>query len=137
IAARDHVVMRKSLAPSMPNIVADERALRQIIINILSNAVKFNVHGGQVIVATALTDSGHAVIRVRDTGSGMNEHEISTAMEPFRRLQNTQNVGGTGLGLPITKALVEANRASLTIKSKKDEGTLVEVTFPPTRVLAE
>ena len=77
------------------------------------------------------------MIRVRDTGIGMSDAEIDVALEPFRQLATSRNQSGTGLGLPLTKALVEANRASFTIKSKKTEGTLVEVAFPPTRVLAE
>ncbi len=136
-AARERVVVRQSLAPRLPNIVADERALRQIVLNLLSNAVKFNEPGGQVIVSTALTDAGHAVIRIRDTGIGMSESEIETALEPFRQIATSRTTRGTGLGLPLTKALIEANRASFSIKSKKAEGTLVEVAFPPTRVLAE
>lgn len=136
-AARERVIVRLSLAPRLPNIVADERALRQIVLNLLSNAVKFNEPGGQVIVSSALTDAGHAVIRIRDTGIGMSESEIETALEPFRQVATARHTTGTGLGLPLTKALVEANRASFSIKSKKAEGTLVEVAFPPTRVLAE
>ena len=136
-AARERVIVRLSLAPRLPNIVADERALRQIVLNLLSNAVKFNEPGGQVIVSTALTDAGHAVIRIRDTGIGMSDSDIETALEPFRQVATARHTPGTGLGLPLTKALVEANRASFTIKSKKAEGTLVEVAFPPTRVLAE
>ena len=136
-AATDRVVMRQSLAPRLPNIVADERALRQIVLNLLSNAVKFNEAGGQVIVSTALTDAGHAVIRIRDTGIGMTDSDVAAAMEPFKQLATSRKKSGTGLGLPLTKALVEANRASFSIKSKKNEGTLVEVAFPPTRVLAE
>jgi PAS domain S-box-containing protein len=136
-AARERVVVRQSLAQRLPNIVADERALRQIVLNLLSNAVKFNEPGGQVIVSTALTDAGHAVVRIRDTGIGMSESEIETALEPFRQIANSRGTRGTGLGLPLTKALIDANRASFSIKSKKAEGTLVEVAFPPTRVLAE
>jgi signal transduction histidine kinase len=136
-ANRERIILRVSLAPRLPNIVADERSLRQIILNILSNAVKFNEPGGQVIISTALTDAGHAVIRIRDTGIGMSESELEMALEPFRQLATSRRTGGTGLGLPLTKALVEANRASFTIKSAKDDGTLVEVSFPSTRVLAE
>ncbi|MFN3889274.1 MAG: PAS domain-containing sensor histidine kinase [Beijerinckiaceae bacterium] len=136
-AIRDRVIIRLSLAPRFPNIVADERALRQIVLNLLSNAVKFNQPGGQVIVSTALTDSGAAVIRVRDNGVGMTDKEVETALEPFRQIQTSRHTAGTGLGLPLTKALVEANRAAFTIRSRKGEGTLVEVSFPSTRVLAE
>ena len=136
-AIRERVIIRLSLAPRFPNIVADERALRQIVLNLLSNAVKFNQPGGQVIVSTALTDSGAAVLRVRDNGIGMNEKEVETALEPFRQIQTSRHTTGTGLGLPLTKALVEANRAAFIIRSRKGEGTLVEVSFPSTRVLAE
>ncbi|MFT4098526.1 MAG: PAS domain-containing sensor histidine kinase, partial [Rhodoblastus sp.] len=136
-ANRDRVVMRLSLAPNLPNIVADERSMRQIVLNLLSNAVKFNEPGGQAIVSTALTDAGHAVVRIKDTGVGMSDAELETALEPFRQVATTRKTEGTGLGLPLTKALVEANRAAFTIRSRKGEGTMVEVTFPPTRVLAE
>jgi signal transduction histidine kinase len=90
-----------------------------------------------VIVSTAMTDAGEVVFRVRDTGIGMSETEVEAALEPFRQLATSRKGGGTGLGLPLTKALVEANRGAMTISSRKDEGTLVEVVFPPTRVLAE
>ncbi len=136
-ANQERVIMRLALAPHLPKIVADERSLRQILLNLLSNAVKFNEPGGQVIIATALTDVGNAVIRIRDTGIGMSERDIETALEPFRQLATSRQSAGTGLGLPLTRALVEANRAFFTIRSKKNEGTLVEVAFPPARVLAE
>jgi len=136
-ANRDRVIMRSQLSAKLPPVVADERSIRQIILNLLSNASKFTEPGGQVIVSTALSDNGEAVIRVRDTGVGMTEAEVQAALEPFRQLSNARGRGGTGLGLPLTKALVEANRAHFSIKSKTREGTLVEITFPPTRVLAE
>ncbi len=136
-ASTGRVVVRTALAARLPRVVADERSLRQIVLNLLSNAVKFTDPGGQVIVSTALTDRGEVAIRVRDTGIGMSEKEIETALEPFRQLATARRAGGTGLGLPLTKALVEANRAALTIRSAKDSGTLVEVLFPTNRVLAE
>lgn len=136
-ANRDRVIMRSQIFPKLPPVVADERSIRQIVLNLLSNASKFTEPGGQVIVSTALTEAGEAVIRVRDTGIGMTDQEVQAALEPFRQLSTTRHRGGTGLGLPLTKALVEANRATFSIRSKSREGTLVEVTFPPTRVLAE
>jgi signal transduction histidine kinase len=74
---------------------------------------------------------------VRDTGIGMNDKDIAEALEPFRQLATSRKSTGTGLGLPLTKALVEANRGALHLTSARDEGTLAEVIFPPTRVLAE
>ncbi len=136
-ASRERVALKLSLSPALPNILADERSLRQIVLNLLSNAVKFNRPGGQVMIATALADAGSAVIRIRDTGVGMSEAGIGVAFEPFRRLATAKPSRGTGLGLPLTKALAEANHASLTIKSKEHEGTLVEIVFPPARILAE
>jgi signal transduction histidine kinase len=136
-ATRDRIVMRTSFAAKLPPVVADERSVRQIVLNLVSNAIKFTDAGGQVIVSTALTDRGEVAFRVRDTGIGMTETEVEAALEPFRQLATSRKRGGTGLGLPLTKALVEANRGSLQISSHPNEGTLVEVIFPPTRVLAE
>ncbi len=135
-ANRQRVVLRTGLQSKLPAVVADDRSLRQIVINVLSNAVKFTDAGGQVILSTAIGDRGEVILRVRDTGVGMTEKELSMAMEPFRQVSATRRGSGTGLGLPITKALVEANKASLAISSAKNEGTLVEITFPPQRVLA-
>ena len=129
-AAQERIIMRLSLYDKLPNVMADERSLRQILLNLMSNAVKFNEPGGQVIVSTALDEAGHAVIRVRDTGVGMNESEITAALEPFRQVGGARRAGGAGLGLPLTKALAEANHADFSIKSRKEQGTLVEVAFP-------
>ena len=135
-ANQQRVIMRLSLAPRLPRIRADERSLRQILLNLLSNAVKFNEPGGQVIVSSALTDAGFVVIRVKDTGIGMSDDEIQIALEPFRQIATSRKMTGTGLGLPVTKALIEANHASFLIKSRKNEGTLVEVAFPSAQGLA-
>ena len=105
----------------------------------MSNSIKFTGVGGQVIVSTARSDDGEVVLRVRDTGVGMSEQDIAVAMEPFRQLATSARwgSGGTGLGLPLTKALAEANRARFKIRSTVNTGTLVEVAFPGGRVAAE
>ena len=138
-ANRERVIIRTSLPPNLPQIVADARSVRQIALNVLSNSIKFSGAGGQVIVSTALTDDHEVVLRIRDTGSGMSEKELQTALEPFRQLATSPRWGasGTGLGLPITKALAEANHARFHITSREHGGTLVEVAFPATRVLAQ
>jgi PAS domain S-box-containing protein len=136
-ANRERIIIRTSLGANVPNVVADPRSFRQILLNLLSNAVKFTRAGGQVIVATALEDSGEVVVRIRDTGIGMSEKDVETAMKPFRQVATSgRQREGTGLGLPLTKALVEANRASFAIDSVPNQGTLVRITFPTTRVLA-
>ncbi|MCB1487688.1 MAG: PAS domain-containing protein [Bauldia sp.] len=136
-ANRERIIIRTSLSSTLPNVVADLRSLRQILLNLLSNAIKFTKAGGQVIVATAMEDSGEVVVRIRDTGIGMDDKDIETAMKPFRQVATSGRSGeGTGLGLPLTKALVEANRATFAIDSVPAQGTLVRITFPTTRVLA-
>jgi signal transduction histidine kinase len=137
-ANQQHIIIRTSLPQVLPPVLADARSVRQITLNLLSNSIKFTGAGGQVILSTALTDSGDMVLRVRDTGVGMNENEIQIALEPFRQLATSTRwgSGGTGLGLPLAKALAEANHATFNIKSAVNAGTLVEVSFPSTRVLA-
>ena len=138
-ANRERVIIRTSLPANLPAVVADARSVRQIALNVLSNSIKFTGAGGQVIVSTALTDTSEVVLRVRDTGTGMSDKELQNALEPFRQLATTSRWGasGTGLALPITKALAEANHARFAISSRIDDGTLVEVAFPATRVLAQ
>jgi len=132
-ANRERIIIRTSLATSLPPAVADARSIRQIVLNLLSNSIKFTGAGGQVIVSTAAGERGETLLRVRDTGLGMSEKEIEAALEPFRQLATSTRwgSGGTGLGLPLTKALAEANRATFAIRSAVNAGTLVEIVFPP------
>jgi signal transduction histidine kinase len=135
-ASRARIIIRTAITKTLPQIVADERSLRQIVINLLANSIKFTGPGGQVIVSTAVSDSGEIILRVRDTGVGMTEQDIETALEPYRQsaTSGSWGSGGTGLGLPLTKALAEANRANFSIKSAPNAGTLVEVAFPHSRI---
>ncbi len=138
-ANRERIIIRTSVAPKLPPVVADQRSMRQIILNLVSNAIKFTDPGGQVIVSAVSDDAGRVQIRVKDTGIGMTTEELERALEPFRRVEHAgrDQPKGTGLGLPLTKALAEANRAEFEIESEPEEGTLVQITFPTTRVLAE
>ncbi len=132
------VVLRKSIAPDLPQVVADMRSIKQVLLNLTSNAIKFTDPGGQVIISAKAVATGELLLSVSDTGIGMDEEQLSTALEPFRRVEvaGRPDVQGTGLGLPLTKALVEANRAKFAISSEARKGTRVDVTFPTTRVLA-
>ncbi|MDW6025139.1 histidine kinase dimerization/phospho-acceptor domain-containing protein [Mesorhizobium sp. BAC0120] len=138
-ANRERVIIRSSFASRLPEVVADLRSVRQIALNLLSNAIRYTPAGGQVIVSTAYEASGDVVMRVRDTGIGMSQPEIEQALKPFKQINALKRArgDGTGLGLPLTKAMVEANRARFIINSTPGEGTLVEITFPSTRVLAD
>jgi PAS domain S-box-containing protein len=137
-ATQSRILVRKSFPGKLPRVVADVRALKQIIINLLSNAIKYTNAGGEVIVSATLEKNGEARLRVKDSGIGMNEAQLTEALQPFTRLETPDRERqGTGLGLPLTKALVEANRARFSISSAPGKGTLAEMIFPGTRVLAD
>jgi PAS domain S-box-containing protein len=132
------VLMRTAFPAKLPRVVADHRALRQIMLNLISNAVKYTNAGGQVVVSASVEQDGSMAVRVKDTGIGMTEEEVQDALQPFTRVDSPNRARqGTGLGLPLTKALTEANRARFHLSSSPNEGTLAEILFPGTRVLAE
>lgn len=135
-ANRERIIIRSSLAPRMPSIVADMRSLHQIILNLLANAIRLTGPGGQVIVSTGQNQRGQVVLRVRDTGTGMSGKDLEIALQPFSP-DVAASPAGTGLGLPLTKALAEANRGTFAITSRVNDGTLVEVTFPRSKIPAE
>jgi PAS domain S-box-containing protein len=129
-ANRERIIIRTSLAHMLPPVVADARALRQIALNLIANSIHLANAGGQVIVSTALTDFGDVVLRVRDTGNGLNDDEVAAAMEPFRTQGPSDQAGeGSPVSLSLTKALVEANRAQFHLRTAARSGTLVEVVF--------
>jgi signal transduction histidine kinase len=127
-ANRERIIIRTSLAQSLPPVVADGRTLRQITMNLIGNSIHLANPAGQVIVSTALSDLGEVVLRVRDTGQGLNDNEVTAALEPFRAPQSADN--GSPVNLSLTKALVEANRARFHVRTAGRSGTLIEVVFP-------
>ena len=130
-ANRERIIIRTSLAHALPPVVADARALRQIALNLIGSSMLLANPGGQVIVSTALSDFGEVVLRVRDTGQGLNDNEVAAALEPFRNQPpSDQTSEGSAVSLSLTKALVEANRAQFNIRSAPLSGTLIEVVFP-------
>ena len=129
-ANRERIIIRSSLTHGLPNIQADARALRQIALTLIGCAIHLAKAGGQVIVSTALNDLDEVALRIRDTGHGMNDHEIAAAMAPFRTPSPTDEVAnGSGTNLSLAKALVEANRGRFHLKSSPNTGTLIEVVF--------
>jgi signal transduction histidine kinase len=138
-ANTQRVIVRSALSERLPDVVADTRSVKQILINILANAIKFTPSGGQIVVSTSYEPNGSVFLRIRDTGIGMTREELEQAMKPFKQAQSgaaRQRGEGTGLGLPLTKAMTEANRATFSVSSAPNEGTLVEIAFPSQRVLA-
>jgi len=114
-------------------IWGDERAIKQIVLNLLSNAVKFSHDNGRVDIRTTLGPAGGIVLEVEDRGIGMSVEELERALQPFGQANTgaARIYGGTGLGLPITKGLIEAHNGELIIDSVPDRGTRVRVTLPP------
>ena len=136
-ANRERKIIRTSLAQALPPVVADARALRQITLNLIGNSIHLANPAGQVIVSTALSDFGEVVLRVRDTGHGLNDSEVAAAMEPFRTPPPSDNASDSSpVNLSLTKALVEANRAKFAIRTGGRSGTLIEVVFPQAVVRA-
>jgi PAS domain S-box-containing protein len=129
-ANRERIIIRTSLAHTLPPVIADARALRQITLNLIGNSIHLANAGGQVIVSTALSDFGEVVLRVRDSGHGLNDNEVAAAMEPFHTPPpSDQASDSSAVSLSLTKALVEANRAKFQIKTAAHSGTLIEVVF--------
>jgi len=122
---------------NLPQLWADERAVRQICLNLLSNAIKFTPTGGTVTLKVGRTPTGGQFLSVKDTGPGIPENEIPRVLKSFGQgsLAHQTAEGGTGLGLPITKGLTELHDGSFELKSKLRYGTEVIITFPKKRVM--
>ncbi len=115
-----------------PRLRADATKLRQIVLNLLSNAIKFTPAGGSVSLNLSGGGGQPFTITVADTGIGMRPEDIPTVLEPFRRLSSAHDAAyqGAGLGLPLTKALVELHGGDMTVTSAPGQGTRVVVTLP-------
>ena len=122
----------------MPRLWADERAVRQICLNLLGNAIKFTPQGGEIWLKAGWTASGGQYLSVKDTGPGIPEEEIPIVLASFGQGSNSIKSAeqGAGLGLPIAKSLVDLHGGTFTLKSKLRIGTEVLVTFPPERVMS-
>ena len=111
--------------------------LKQILLNLISNAIKFTQPGGSVVVGVRRTNIGDVEFEVCDTGPGMTPDEIVTALEPFGQVDAgfARQHEGTGLGLPFARRLAELHGGSLHVASEKGRGTTVTVTLPASRVV--
>ena len=118
----------------LPRVVADAMTVKQILFNLLTNAVKFTKPGGDVRVVTGLGFDRSVFVAVQDTGSGMTSEAITRALESEIPLKPQRSGAGHGIGLPLARSLAEANGARLEIDSAPNEGTAVALIFPKDRV---
>lgn len=137
------VIVSVQVADPLPIIFADERSVMQILLNLLGNAIKFTGKGGEVRITAQPGGKDHVSLVVQDTGVGMTKEDLKRALTPFQQvdvaamIETSQGDKGTGLGLPITKSLAEANNALFHIQSESNKGTRVEVLFNRARAAAE
>ncbi|MGL5115355.1 MAG: sensor histidine kinase [Beijerinckiaceae bacterium] len=131
------IKLRSAVERGLPRLWADERALRQVTINLLANAIKFTPQGGEVTIKVGWTQSGGQYLIIKDTGPGIPEEEMATVLETFGRGSMAIKTAeqGTGLGLPIVKGLVDLHGGTFHLRSKLREGTEAIVMFPPERVM--
>lgn len=136
-AEERRVKLSVAIADGIPALRADERRVKQVLINLLGNAVKFTQPGGGVEAVAAVNNAGEMVLAVKDNGPGLAPEEIAVAFSPFGRTQSAIESAqeGTGLGLPLSKSLIEAHGGRLTIDSVKGEGCTVSAIFPADRVI--
>jgi len=131
------VTISSKIDPELHLIYADGRRVKQILLNLLSNAVKFTPKAGEVILSAWFNDDGSLAVSVADTGIGMNDEDVTKALSTFGQVDSglDRKHEGTGLGLPLTKGLMELHGGTLEVKSDKGKGTIVTITFPRERVI--
>jgi PAS domain S-box-containing protein len=137
-AAAKNIDLRFDASADLPPLHADERALKQVFVNLLDNAVKFTPADGRVAVGARLDADGALVVSIADTGVGIAAEDLPKVVQPFMQADNSlsRKHGGTGLGLPLAEWLVERHGGRLSIDSRAGFGTRVTVRFPPERVIA-
>jgi PAS domain S-box-containing protein len=138
-ATEDGVAIIDELVKDLPNLYADARILRQILVNLISNAVKFSEEGKEVSVSAEINATGEFIICVSDEGIGIKEEDMARVLEPFGQADSslTRTFEGVGLGLPLTKSFVEMHGGELHIESEEGVGTSVLLAFPPERVVED
>ena len=136
-AQRGGITLTREVAPDTPRLRADPRKLKQILLNLASNAIKFTASGGHVQISVRPADDGGIAFHIADDGIGMSEQDVALALRPFQQLEDqwSRVHEGTGLGLPLAKAFLELHGGRLDIASTPGEGTEVIVWFPPSRVI--
>jgi signal transduction histidine kinase len=133
--ATQEIALTVDMPDGLPEILADERMLKQVMLNLLSNALKFTPAGGAIEVAARGTPDGGLAFTVKDTGIGIAREDFEKIFQPFGQVESslTRKFEGTGLGLPLTKGLVELHRGSIELESEVGHGTTVRIALPRNR----
>jgi two-component system cell cycle sensor histidine kinase PleC len=137
-AEKAGIALSVDVGDGLPPIRADERRLKQALLNLLTNAVKFTPRGGQITIAVERQGNGDIAFTVADTGIGMSSGDLDKALTPFGQVHNslTRKHDGTGLGLPLVKGLIEVHGGTMRIDSAPEAGTTVLLVLPADRVSA-
>src|SRR4029453_13052715 len=126
------LTLNSDIAADCPMLHADPRSVRQILLNLMSNAVKFTPHSGSVTLSVRRSGDTGIEIQVADTGIGMGPEEIAKALEPYGQVESdlSKKHKGTGLGLPLVKSLAELHGGAMRVASERGKGTVVTVVLP-------
>jgi PAS domain S-box-containing protein len=137
LAIQNELTVRMDVPDDIPLLFADERCVRQMVVNFLSNGIKFTPKGGDVVAQARFGPDGAIAIAVVDTGIGMAREDIPRALNPFRQLDGShgRKYEGTGLGLSLTKAMLDLHGGTLRVESEVGAGTTVTAKFPPRRTI--
>ncbi len=137
-ATAKRITMALNAPPRLPRLRADPKMLRQMILGLLGNAVKFSPEATRIELAAGVSEDGF-VLAVRDQGPGMSTDDVLNALEPFSTLGSAEraNAEGIGLGLSLTRAMIELHGGELEIVSEKDTGTEIRLFFPPERTVKQ
>lgn len=135
-AASKNIAIDFFLSDGLPKLRADRRKIKQILVNLLTNGIKYNKPGGRIIISVGANETDGFVFEVADTGPGIAADNIESALEPYGRIRTSSTAEtGTGLGLPLAKSLAEMHGGSLKIDSVVGFGTMVTVTLPWSRAI--
>ena len=132
------ITINRQIMPDMPSIIGEPRRIKQIILNLISNAIKFTPRGGDISIIAEVINNGEVHIAVCDTGIGMTADEIEIALKPFGQVESqlSRKYDGTGLGLPLSRSLVELHGGRLSLESTPGQGTCVHIHLPKEKIVA-
>lgn len=138
-AKKNSIQIECAIADNLPNLIGDERRIKQVLINLLSNSVKFTPRGGHVLVSARLDGRGGMILSVKDTGIGIAKEDIPKVLSPFGQVDSSlaRQYEGTGLGLHLSRTFIELHGGKLVIESEVGKGAEVSAHFPPGRMAYE